>query len=99
LLGVSSKPASEASTGEPQNDEQGFKTTYTNSEHPSLFNIVSEYKDNRSSSAFRTRVIGSGPASMGHDLREAVAKCNDGVKVLRDEKLWDMSLNWDDRMG
>jgi hypothetical protein len=47
----------------------------------------------------RTRVIGSGPASMGHDLRAAVAKWNDGPKVLRDEKLWDMSLDWDDRMG
>lgn len=99
LLGVSSKPASEASNGERRIDELDFNITYTNSEHPSLCNIVSEFKDSRSSSAFRTRVIGSGPASMGHDLRAAVAKWNDGPKVLRDEKLWDMSLDWDDRMG
>jgi hypothetical protein len=44
-------------------------------------------------------VIGSGPANMGYNLRAGVATYNDGLKVFRDEKLWDVSLHWDDRIG
>lgn len=80
-------------------DRRDFETTYTSFHRPSLNTIVSEFRESRASSGYRTRVIGSGPASMGHDLRAAVAACNDGRKVWKDEKIYDVSLDWDDRMG
>ncbi|KAH8592699.1 ferric reductase like transmembrane component-domain-containing protein [Bisporella sp. PMI_857] len=40
----------------------------------------------------RTRVIASGPAGMGHDLRSAVAQCNYASRVLKGERTWDVDL-------
>jgi hypothetical protein len=51
-----------------------FQPTYTNSGHPSLDDIVTRFKESRASSTYRTKVIGSRPASMGHDFRAAVSK-------------------------
>lgn len=68
-------------------------------ERPSLKKIVNRFMENRALSSYRTRVIASGPASMGHDLRAAVAAVNDSGKVWRGDSRWDVSLDWDDRMG
>jgi len=70
-----------------------FCTTYMNSCHPSLDDIVSSFVENRAHSSHRTRVIASGPAGMGHDLRAAVAKVNDGGKVWRGDMRWDVDLH------
>ena len=55
--------------------------------------------DTRANTELRTRVIASGPAVMGGDLRETVAGLNDGGKVLRGERKWDVELCWDGRIG
>ncbi|PBP18615.1 ferric-chelate reductase [Diplocarpon rosae] len=65
---------------------------------PSLDHIVNSFLDARANSAYRTRVIASGPAGMGHDLRRAVAASNDAGKVWKDDRRWDVGLEWDDRM-
>jgi hypothetical protein len=49
-------------------------------------------------SSYMTRIIGSGCGGTGADLRTAVAAFNDGRKVWRGEKIWDVSLDWDGRM-
>jgi hypothetical protein len=71
-----------ASESSVTNEERGIgkrelETTDITFQQPSLHIIVSGFRERRSSSAYRTRVIGSGPASMVHDLRAAVAACND----------------------
>ncbi|KAF8847696.1 hypothetical protein BDZ45DRAFT_718947 [Acephala macrosclerotiorum] len=68
-------------------------------ERPSPKEIVNNFLKDRAVSPYRARVIASGPASMGHDLRAAVAAVNDGEKVWRGDNRGDVSLNWDDRMG
>jgi hypothetical protein len=52
----------------------------------------------RAISSYTTRIIGSGFGGTGGDLRIAVAAFNDGRKVWRGEKIWDVSLDWDGRM-
>ncbi len=99
-LDVAIKPAyNESFNGGNRVGERNFEINCISSGRPSLYNIVTGFRECRASSTFRTRVIGSGPASRGHDLRAVVARCNDGLKAFKDEKLWDVSLDWDDRMG
>jgi ferric-chelate reductase len=74
-------------------DRRDFEITYTSFHRPSLNKIVSEFRESYASSGHRTRVIESGPASMGHDLRAAVAACNDGRKVWKDEKIYNVYLD------
>ena len=76
-----------------------LKITYLNARHPSLQDVVSRFIETRSSFDYRTRVIASGPASMGYDLRAAVARLNDGEKVWKGDRRFDVDLHWDDRMG
>lgn len=68
-------------------------------ERPSLQKIVERFTEERAINLYSTRVIASGPASMGHDLRRAVASCNDTGKVLKGDMRYNISLDWDDRMG
>lgn len=82
---------------DPENPN--FKVSYLNSCHPSLQNIVSNFVDTRASFDYRTRVIASGPAGMGYDLRAVVAGLNDGGKVWKGDRKFDVDLHWDDRMG
>lgn len=44
-------------------------------------------------------VYGSGPASMGADLRVAIAAKNDGVKVFKGDGSSDVEFYWDDRFA
>ncbi|EKD21775.1 uncharacterized protein L3040_005761 [Drepanopeziza brunnea f. sp. 'multigermtubi'] len=76
-----------------------FTTTYLPSHRPSLHAIVTSFLETRANAEYRTRVIASGPACMGHDLRSAVAASNDGAKVWKNDRRWDVELEWDDRMG
>lgn len=60
-----------------------FSVTYLDASKPSLRGIVQEFMNKRAEQAYRTRVIASGPASMGIDLRDAVARENDGGRVWK----------------
>lgn len=68
-------------------------------ERPSLQEIVEQFTEDRAIALYSTRVIASGPASMGQDLRSAVAACNDTRKVMKGDMRFNISLDWDDRMG
>jgi NAD(P)H-flavin reductase len=78
---------------------QTYVETFMDSVHPSLDIITKNFLETRARNGFRTRVIASGPQSMGADLRNSVAACNDSCKVWRGERRWDVELEWDDRMG
>lgn len=80
-------------------DDGKYNVTHLNCQHPSLQNIVSEFMETQASAEFRTRVIASGPAEIGHHLRTIVAGYNDGPKVMKGDKRWDVDLHWDDRTG
>lgn len=79
-------------------DNVNSKVTYLNSHHPTLQDVVSNFIETRANFDYRTRVIASGPAGMGQDLKAAVARMNDGGKVWEGERRWDVDLHWDDRM-
>ena len=91
-----SLPSSSSSEKAPSSNEN-FNITYLNSAHPSLHEIIDTFMESRAQTEYRTRVIASGPASMGQDLRTVVAKRNDGGKVLKGDMRWDVDLTWDDR--
>lgn len=76
---------------------QKFKVTFMDDHHPTLSTVVSRFLEERADGRFRTRVVASGPRSMGTDLRSAVGANNDGAKVWKGEGRFDVSLEWDDR--
>jgi hypothetical protein len=85
VLDIATKPLS-ASEPSVTNEERGIgkrelETTDITFQRPSLHIIVSGFRERRGSPAYCTRVIGSSQASMGHDLRAAVAACNNGRKA------------------
>lgn len=80
-------------------EKNDLEITYLLAQRPSLHDIVATFMETRASTKCRTRVVASGPASMGSDLRGAVASMNDGAKVWRGDRKWDVSLDWDDRIG
>lgn len=86
-------------SSESELGSSNFKVTYLNSQRPVLQNIASGFMETRASFDYRTRIIASGPAEMGYDLRAVVAGLNNGGRVWRGEKRWDVDLHWDDRMG
>lgn len=88
-----------SSRSEKDSESPKFKITYLNARYPSLQDVVSRFIETRSGFDYRTRVIASGPAGMGYDLRVAVAMLNDGGKVWKGERRCDVDLHWDDRMG
>jgi len=92
-------PSSFSTSSEKSPRTENFKITYLNSQKPNLRDIVTSFMDTRANTELRTRVIASGPAVMGGDLRETVAGLNDGGKVLRGERKWDVELCWDGRIG
>jgi NAD(P)H-flavin reductase len=97
--GSSSTSEGSVSSLEKCEQQRNYKLTYLKAQRPSLHDIVTDFLSSRASSLHRTRVVASGPASMGHDLRAAVAISNDGSKVWKDDRKFDVSLEWDDRMG
>lgn len=78
---------------------QEYCTTYLNARKPSLHSIVAGFVEGRANSSCRTRVIASGPAGMGHDLRAAVAGINEPSKIWKGDLRWDVDLHWDGRIG
>lgn len=88
---------SSSSSEKAESSTANFDITYLNSAHPSLHEIVATFMEQRAQTEYRTRVVASGPAGMGEDLRAVVAKCNNGGKVLRGDMRWDVDLTWDDR--
>lgn len=94
-IGVNSVAGSQSSVASIR--EENFHMTFMDDHHPSLRDVVANFMETRADSAYRTKVIASGPRGMGGDLRAAVAASNDGAKVWRNEKRFDVSLEWDDR--
>lgn len=76
-----------------------YQKTHLATRYPSPQEIVTSLLENRAYSGYRTRVIASGPAGMGHDLRAAVASVNEGGRVWKAEKSFDVELEWNDRIG
>jgi NAD(P)H-flavin reductase len=73
---------------------------YLGAQHPDVASIVTNFLEERVAMQFRSRVVGSGPAGMGHDLRKAVAAHNDFKMIWKGEQArHDVELHWDDRMG
>jgi predicted ferric reductase len=64
--------------------------------HPDLAKLVTDFV----SSTVRgpTSVYASGPGGLVSDLRDAVARCNDGRKIWMGQERWDVRLVGDDRM-
>jgi NAD(P)H-flavin reductase len=79
--------------------DSNFEITYLGSQHPSLHDIINGFLESRAHTGYRTRVIASGPAGMGHDLRAAVAVVNNGTRVWNGERNFDVELEWDNRVG
>jgi hypothetical protein len=61
--------------------------------------VLYDFMETRATYNYPTKIVASGPAEMGHDLRAMVAGLNDGGKVLKGEKRGDVDLHWDDRIG
>ncbi|KAH8685677.1 putative Ferric/cupric reductase transmembrane component 1 [Tricladium varicosporioides] len=94
--------SSSLSSGKSPNSlthHSNFQITYLQGAHPSLQNTIVEFLESRAVSSHSTRVVASGPNAMGADLRDAVAKANDGGKVWKGDKRWDVELVWDCRNG
>jgi ferric-chelate reductase len=103
VIDIGTEPLTEAdsvpSRSEKDSENPNFKISYFNSRHPSLQDIITCFTETRASFDYRTRVIASGPAGMGYDLGAALAGLNDGGKVWKGERKWDVDLHRDDRMG
>jgi predicted ferric reductase len=62
---------------------------------PRCEDVVAEWV--QSTGRGRSQVLASGPAGMGVELREAVAKANDAGRVWRGEQTADVGMYWDAR--
>lgn len=72
-----------------------FSIQVFQAQRPALSSLVAAFT--ASVPVGRTRVSGSGPVSMGCDLRTAVAGQNDAARVLKGDERADVQLVWDDR--
>lgn len=79
-------------------ESRGFSVTYLGGTHPDLGTVVQDYVEHSPASGGRIQVMASGPAGIGSALRSAVAKCNDGRRVMSGEEKSDVGLYWDDRL-
>ena len=75
-----------------------FTLTYLSSGRPSVRAAVDAFLDNTVEYG-RSQVIGSGPAALGTQIREAVAARNEPGRVWRGDDGADVECVWDDRMG
>jgi predicted ferric reductase len=75
-----------------------FFLTYLESGRPSVRAAVDAFLDNTVEYG-RSQVIGSGPAALGTQIREAVAVRNAPGRVWRGDEEGDVECVWDDRMG
>jgi len=64
---------------------------------PHIAAIVASFQDATITHGGRSQVVASGPSSLGHDLRSAVAAVNQGGKVWQGRLEYDVSLCWDNR--
>jgi len=64
---------------------------------PQMAAMVVSFQDATVTYGGRSQVVASGPSSLGHDLRSAVAAANQGGKVWQGRLEYDMSLCWDNR--
>lgn len=75
-----------------------FSITYLNHEHPSVASMLDTFISETVVSG-RTRVVASGPAALGTDIRAVVAARNAVGGVWRGDEKGDIDCVWDDRMG
>lgn len=75
-----------------------FAVTYLDHQHPSILSIVDTFINDTVSTG-RTRVVASGPAALGTDIRAAVAARNSAGSVWKGDERFDVDCVWDDRMG
>lgn len=74
----------------------GATTSWLENHHPSCRDIVRGFCDD---CVGGIQVLWSGPPGLGRDLREAVAECNDGMRVWKGRGGGEVSLYWDSREG
>lgn len=72
----------------------GGAVSWLDYHYPSCKDIVEAFRDN---CVGRIQVLGSGPSGLGRDLRESVARCNDGARVWKGDVSGEVSLYWDSR--
>lgn len=99
ILPVAVEGSEKGSRSEKESLCGGFAVTYLDSKQPSLRTLVGDFVEQRAQAGMRTRVLASGPQGMGRELREVVAGLNDGGRVVKGERRWDVDLHCDDRMG
>jgi len=82
----------------------GFSIHWLSDHHPNLKNvdgscILEEWLQRGAAHGGRFQVFASGPASLGTDLRVAVAAKNDAGRVWKGEQGADVGFYWDDRFS
>jgi len=72
-------------------------SVHVDAPRPYMAAIVASFQDATITHGGRSQVVASGPSSLGHDLRSAVAAANQGGKVWQGRLEYDVSLCWDNR--
>jgi len=72
-------------------------SVHVDAARPQMAAIVASFQDATITHGGRSQVVASGPSSLGHDLRSAVAAANQGGKVWQGRLEYDVSLWWDNR--
>ncbi|KAL1953498.1 hypothetical protein VTO42DRAFT_2751 [Malbranchea cinnamomea] len=89
-------PASRMSTGMFHNRDTAH-VEWLADHHPDIDEVLQHFVHRSRESGGRIQVLASGPAELGRDLRDAVAKANDASKVWKGIDSYDVGLYWDNR--
>lgn len=62
-------------------EENRFQISYLGDHHPSISDVVNDFMERSEAMGGNIEIVGSGPESMGSDLRSSVAKAKSGERV------------------